>query len=233
MRVHHWKTFQVTKIKTCRSKGEKKKNHYCRHNINLNVLVSRANKPKVYQKQCPCKLPTQILRVANVKLFLQPAQPLICIYRRIIFIYHWQKHNHSYKLEHSLACTVVYLGPCRQKFKLCTSKVRKTIRFVYVVMIAPCQTSWCNRPLLMKNVDKTHEWWTRPSFSSQNNRAPGENVHYVIMHYSPYELWWWINETYYRLADQTGKTRTFQRGELDHDCIMLQSSVTVSSFLFL
>ena len=23
-----------------------------------------------------------------------------CIYRRIISIYHWQKHNHSYKLEH-------------------------------------------------------------------------------------------------------------------------------------
>ena len=143
----------------------RKKNNYCRHNINLNVLVSRANKPKVYQKKCPCKLPTQILRAANVKLFLQHTTSDL-YFPSNIFIYHWQKHNHSYKLEHSLACTVVSLGPSRQKFKLCTSKVRKTIRFVYVVVIASCQTSWCNRPLLMKNVDKTHEWWTRPSFSS-------------------------------------------------------------------
>ena len=30
---------------------------------------------------------------------------------------------------------------------------------------------------------------------------------------------------YYRLANQTGKTRKFQRGVLDHDCIMFQSSV--------
>ena len=37
---------------------------------------------------------------------------------------------------------------------------------------------------------------------------------------------------YYRLANQTGKTRTFQRDVLDPDCIMLQSSV-VASFLFL
>ena len=51
------------------------------------------------------------------------------------------------------------------------------------------------------------------------------------MHCSPYELWWWINGTYYRLANETGKTRTFQRGVLDHDRIMLQSSVA-ASFLF-
>ena len=37
---------------------------------------------------------------------------------------------------------------------------------------------------------------------------------------------------YYRLANQTGKTRTFQMGVLDHVCIMLQSSVA-ASFLFL
>ena len=37
---------------------------------------------------------------------------------------------------------------------------------------------------------------------------------------------------YYRLANQTGKTRTFQRGVLDHNCIMVQSSFA-ASFLFL
>ena len=36
---------------------------------------------------------------------------------------------------------------------------------------------------------------------------------------------------YDRLANQTGKTRTFQMGVLDHVCRMLQSSVAASFLL--
>ena len=79
--------------------------------------------------------------------------------------------------------------------------------------------------------------WTRPSFSSYSNRAPGGNAHDVLMHYSPYELMMnkW-KKKYYRLANQTRKTRTFQRGVISrpwlHNNVMLQSSVA-ASFLFL
>ena len=75
--------------------------------------------------------------------------------------------------------------------------------------------------------------WTRSSFSSYNDRAQGENVHYAAMHYSPHELWWWINgQKYYRLANQTGKTRTFQRGALDHDCITMFCFKVVLQLVF-
>ena len=51
----------------------------------------------------------------------------------------------------------------------------------------------------------------------------GKNVHYVLMALQP--VWsLMINKwkkKYYRLANQTGKTQTFQRGVLDHDCITM------------
>ena len=43
---------------------------------------------------------------------------------------------------------------------------------------------------IQRAINKTRRTsaWTQPSFSSYNDRAPRENVHHVIMHYSPYEL---------------------------------------------
>ena len=37
---------------------------------------------------------------------------------------------------------------------------------------------------------------------------------------------------YYRLANQTGKSRTFQRGVLDNDCITLKVVLQLVFFFF-
>ena len=80
---------------------------------------------------------------------------------------------------------------------------------------------------------------TRPSFSSYNNRAPGglcTNVYTNALEpiWTSMMNWWWINgkKKYYRLANQTRKTRTFQRDVLDHDCTTMLCFKVVLQLVF-
>ena len=42
----------------------------------------------------------------------------------------------------------------------------------------------------------------------------------------------WKKKKNYRLANQTGKSQTFQRGELDNDCIKLKVVLQLVFFFF-
>ena len=60
-------------------------------------------------------------------------------------------------------------------------------------------------------------------------------MHYVIMHYSPYELNYELMMSKWNIlpaSKSDWKTQTSQRGVLDHDYIMFQSSVAVVFFVF-
>ena len=89
------KTFQVAKIKTGRLQGEKKLLFFfspCnRHNIDLNFLASRANKliqaEKSIEKNVHVNYRPRFQEQPMISYF-SSTQALICIYRRIISIYH-------------------------------------------------------------------------------------------------------------------------------------------------
>ena len=82
----------------------------------------------------------------------------------------------------------VPLSFCEKKRLLCRLPINLNISFVFREFCLSSMQYKETLIFLWQEQARRTSAWTRPSFSSYNDRAPGGNVHYVIMHYSPYEL---------------------------------------------
>ena len=82
----------------------------------------------------------------------------------------------------------VPLSFCQKKRLLCRLPINLNISFVFREFCLSSMQYKETLIFLWQEQARRTSAWTRPSFSSYNDRAPGGNVHYVIMHYSPYEL---------------------------------------------
>ena len=115
--------------------------------------------------------------------------------------------NNNFHSSYGIQCAIIYRGGSRGRvqgvrtppppemtcgflIQLVFFKKKKTMWFIGVEVeqetSAPPPKKILDPPLINKT--RRTSAWTRPSFSSYNDRAPRKNVHYVIMHYSPYEI---------------------------------------------